>query len=164
MNNARADSVATKPSFRSAFRSRRVLIPATGFYEWKRDVQPKAQPYYIRPTAEPLFTFAGVCQAWRDPGKADDDPDRWVMTCAIITTDASDELSWMHDRMPAFVPADLRDVWLDHDADLDDLRAILADGPRQVAAQLETYPVSYAVNNARNQGPELIKPLEPTGT
>lgn len=159
LTNARAETVADKPSYRKAYRSKRALVPANGFYEWKRDETPK-QPYYIHAgDAEDLFTFAGLYEAWRDPDRADDDPARWVMSCTIITTEAADSLAWMHNRMPAFIPPDLRDAWLDHDATTSELEELLRDGPAQVASELATYPVSTEVNSARNQGRQLIEPI-----
>ena len=99
-HNLRADSVMRKPFWREAYRERRCLIPASGFYEWQREPGAK-QPYYIRPLGEPLFAFAGIWERWRG-----------IESCAIVTTEANDVVRRIHDRMPVIVARDDYAGWL----------------------------------------------------
>lgn len=145
MNNARAETVAEKPSFRDAFRKRRCLIPASGFYEWKLEGRLK-QPYYIHPAAGELFAFAGLWERWEGPGGP-------LETCAVITTEPNAVMAPIHERMPVIVaPADYG-RWLAGAGGLPG-----PCPPESIAA----HPVSRAVNRAANDGPELLLPL-PTG-
>jgi putative SOS response-associated peptidase YedK len=142
LNNARAETVAEKPSFREAFRRRRCLIPASGFYEWKLEGKLK-QPYYIHPAAGELLAFAGLWERWEGPGGA-------LETCAIITTEPNAVMAPIHERMPVIVaPADYG-RWL---AGADGL--LRPCPPEAIAA----HPVSRAVNRAANDGPDLLLPL-----
>jgi putative SOS response-associated peptidase YedK len=145
--NARADTVAIKPSFRSAFRRRRCLIPADGFYEWQRLPRGK-QPYYIH-RAHRLFAFAGLWEHWEGEGGA-------IESCTIITTDANDLMRPIHDRMPVIIDADAYPLWLgERDAPPDALAALLR--ARDVAG-LAAYPVSPVVNSPRNDSAVCIAP------
>ena len=144
MNNARAETVAEKPSFREAYRKRRCLIPASGFYEWKLEGGRK-QPYYIRPLGGELFSFAGIWETWNGSPVP-------LETCAIITTQANEKMAAVHERMPVIVsPAEYSD-WL-------------AGGEIRLEAcpdaAIEVRRVSRAVNNARNDGPQLLEPEDP---
>jgi putative SOS response-associated peptidase YedK len=103
--NARADGVATKPSFRSAFKKRRCLIPASGFFKWKTTGKAK-QPYHFRRRDGKSFLFAGLWETWGD-GKAP------LLTCCLITTDANGTVGPVHDRMPAILAADALEPWLE---------------------------------------------------
>ncbi len=142
MNNARAETVAEKPSFREAFRRRRCLIPASGFYEWKLEGRLK-QPYYIHPAAGELFALAGLWERWEGPGGP-------LETCAVITTEPNAVMAPIHERMPVIVdPADYG-RWL---AGADGLPGPCP--PQSIAA----HPVSRAVNRAANDGPDLLLPL-----
>jgi putative SOS response-associated peptidase YedK len=168
MINARMETVAEKPAFRRAFERRRAILPADGYYEWyepeddsplgvTRSGKARKQPFFIRPKDGSILAMAGLYELWRDPTKADDDPTRWLWTCTVITTDAVDDLGRIHDRMPLMLTSDRYDAWLDpenHDRD-----ALL--GLLQPAAPglLEAYPVSTAVSNVANNGPELVEPL-----
>ncbi len=160
MINARMESVAEKPAFRKAFAARRCLLPADGYYEWyptslkNRAGKPVKQPYFIRPRDHGVLAMAGLYEIWRDPTRADDDPDRFLWTCTVITTEAEDELGQIHDRMPLMVERDRWDAWLDptHPASLD-LLSPAAPG------RLEAYPVRPLVSNVQNNGPELVEPL-----
>ena len=166
--NARAETVASKPAFRHAFKRNRCLLPADGYYEWQRpdggsDDEPggrgKAkQPYYItRGDGGPL-AFAGLYELWRDPELPDDHERAWLWTATIITTSAPDDLGQIHDRMPMVIEPDRWADWLDPAAsDPADLQALLAPA---AASGLVSYPVSTAVNSVRNNGPELIKRVE----
>ena len=136
MNNARAETVAEKPAFRDAYRSRRCLIPASGFYEWKSEFGLR-QPYYVHPAEGELFAFAGLWEQWRE-----------LQTCAVITTDANPKMAAVHDRMPVIVRSPDYAAWLAGDDGL------LKPCPDEAIAIRR---VSRAVNNARNDTPDLIK-------
>ncbi len=135
--NARAETVAQKPSFRDAYRKRRCLVPASGFYEWKLESGRK-QPYYVRPAQGALFAFAGLWERWND-----------LETCALITTDANQTMRAVHDRMPVIIATPEYEAWLSG-AD-----GLLKPCP---SADIVAYRVSRAVNNARNESPDLIVP------
>jgi putative SOS response-associated peptidase YedK len=147
MINARSETAPEKPSFRRAFRGRRCLIPADGFYEWKREDGGK-QPYYFRMQEGRPFAFAGLWESWE---KGDGD----LRTCAILTTRASSVLQGIHDRMPVILPRDAYNAWLDPDADREELGELMIPYP---GADLETYPVSRFVNSPRNNDERCIEP------
>jgi len=152
MINARAETVADKPSFRAALRRRRCLIPADGFYEWQA-VGSQKQPYYIRPRDEAQpFALAGLWEHW-ERGEG-----RRIESCTIITTTANDLLRPLHDRMPVIVaPADF-DLWLDPGVQNPEaVRPLLSPYPEEAMAM---YPVTREVNNPRHDGPGCITPLE----
>ncbi|HEX2650918.1 MAG TPA: SOS response-associated peptidase [Burkholderiales bacterium] len=136
MNNARAETVAEKPAFRDAYRSRRCLIPASGFYEWKSEFGLR-QPYYVHPAEGELFAFAGLWEQWRD-----------LQTCAVITTEANAKMAAVHDRMPVIVAR------ADYAAWLGGQEGLLRPCPE---ASIAIRRVSRAVNNARNDEPALIE-------
>ena len=140
--NARAETLDSKSCFRDAFRQRRCLIPANGYYEWQAGSGVK-QPYFIRMAGSGLFSFAGLWSSWQGA-------DCPVESCTIITTAAKQELIKIHDRMPAIIKPDHYDAWLDKGDE-----ALL--GP--CAAKMEAYPVSTRVNHPRHQGEVLIQPL-----
>jgi len=168
MINARAETVASKPAFRHAFKRRRCLLPADGYYEWQRpdgssDDAPGSkagvkQPYFItRGDGGPL-AFAGLYELWRDAELPDDHERAWLWTTTIITTSAPDDLGRIHDRMPMVIEPDRWADWLDPAAaDPADLAALLAPA---ASSGLVSYPVSTAVNSVRNNGPELIERIE----
>ena len=163
MINARMETVAQKPAYRRAFAARRCLLPADGYYEWYATEQtaasgrPRKQPYYIRPKDGGVLAMAGLYEIWRDPDRADDDPDRFRWTCTIITTDAEDDLGRIHDRMPLVVGRDRWSEWLDPTAERgEDLLGLLEPA---VPGRLEAYPVSTLVSKVTNNGPELVEPL-----
>jgi putative SOS response-associated peptidase YedK len=167
--NARAETVASKPAFRHAFKRNRCLLPADGYYEWQRpdgstQDEPGGrggakQPYYItRGDGGPL-AFAGLYELWRDPELPDDHERAWLWTATIITTSAPDDLGRIHDRMPMVIEPDRWADWLDPAAsDPADLAALLAPA---ASDGLISYPVSTAVNSVRNNGPELLTRIEP---
>ena len=113
------ETVAEKPAFRRAFASRRCLLPADGYFEWypteekTKAGKPRKQPFFIRPRDGGVLAMAGLYEIWRDPTKADDDPDRFRWTCTVLTTEAEDDLGHIHDRMPLMVPRDRWAAWLD---------------------------------------------------
>lgn len=145
MINARAETVAEKPSFRTAYRKRRSLILVDGFYEWHREGDSKI-PYYIcMPDGQP-FAFAGLWESWQNKETGDT-----LQTAAIITTAANDFMSSIHHRMPVVIQPSAADVWLAGDEEA--LAAAIAYPPAFAA-----WPVDRKVNNTRNLGPELIEP------
>jgi putative SOS response-associated peptidase YedK len=155
--NARAESLTEKSAFKTAFRKRRCIIPADGFYEWERVAGRKQkQPMFIhRRDGEPI-AFAGLWEVWKDR----DEPDAaWLLSCAIVTTRANATLAPVHDRMPVILPEDSWDRWLDvrinERATLDPL---LDPAPDEL---IEMWPVSTMVNSADNNGPELVDRVEP---
>lgn len=153
--NARAETVATSPSFRTSFAKRRCIVPSDGFYEWQRTGGPK-QPYFLHPPAGAVLAMAGLWAVWKDP-----ETGLWVPTAAVVTTDANRMMSRIHDRMPVLLPREAWDDWLDPDVDDHDyLRSLLVPAPDDV---LEMLAISTRVNNVRNEGPELLEPVaEPT--
>ena len=162
--NARAESVADRPSYRSAFERRRCIIPADAFYEWKVADDHTATrraprtPFLIRRLDGEPMAFAGLWEIWRDPAIADDDdPDAWLRTCAIVTTKANDLLSPLHDRMPVVLPEEAWDTWLDpRYRDRAALHALLAPAPD---AWFEVYEVSSRVNKPENNDADLLRPV-----
>lgn len=182
MINARAETVHEKPAFRRAFAARRCILPADGYYEWvtgaaERELEvegkkkrPRKQPYFVLPADGAVFAMAGVYEFWRDPTLPPDHPRAWWATCSVLTTEAERgplgvapaegprSLSDIHPRMPLMLPPDRWDDWLDPSrTDPDDLRALLAPPPEGL---MRAYPVSTAVSNVRNNGPELLTELE----
>jgi putative SOS response-associated peptidase YedK len=155
MINARAEGIATKNSFRSAFRKRRCLVPADGFYEWVViEGEKKKQPVYVtRPDGEP-FAFAGLWESWR--GSDDDLP---LQSCTIITGAPNEKMATIHDRMPVMVAPSDWERWLDPDFDdLETLESLLVPAP----SSLITFAsVSTEVNNVRNNRPGLIDRVGP---
>uniref|UniRef100_Q47CL6 Abasic site processing protein n=1 Tax=Dechloromonas aromatica (strain RCB) TaxID=159087 RepID=Q47CL6_DECAR len=142
LNNARGETVAEKPSFRTSFAKHRCLIPASGFYEWKT-VEGKKQPYYIYPT-DGLFAFAGLLAAWKAP-----DGQTLVTTC-IITTEPNEVMVPIHDRMPVILGADQYDAWLDPlNHDVEALKQMIRPCS---AERMTAYPVSPLINNGRAEG------------
>lgn len=155
LNNARAETVATKPSFRTALRRSRCLIPANGFYEWQAvdvaDGKPRKQPYYVHPLDAPFFAFAGLMERWRGP-------DGVVQTCCIITGQANATMAPIHDRMPMTIAPERFDAWLDPAlTDAARIGALLQQYP---AERMAAHPVAAAVSNPRREGPALIEPVE----
>lgn len=145
--NARADSVVSKPMFRSAFRSRRCLIPANGFYEWQTLGKTK-QPFLFRRRDARLVAFAGLWERWRDPNGD------VLESCAVLTTEANDVVRPVHDRMPAFLEPRDFELWLSNRTDVAELTALLVPYP---AEELIAMPVSRLLNNSRNEGPDLLR-------
>jgi putative SOS response-associated peptidase YedK len=150
--NARSETVASKPSFRHAFKHRRCLIPADGFYEWQGEKGKKQPVYFTLPDDRP-FAFAGLWERWDDHGKAD----AAYLSCAILTTAASSSVKPVHHRMPVILDPHAYVAWLDADnQDVNALGAILHTG---IIAELTYRPVSPRVNAARNNSPDNIKPM-----
>jgi putative SOS response-associated peptidase YedK len=161
--NARAETVAVKPAFRSAFKRRRCLIPADGYYEWQASADKKVkQPFYIYPEDGGILSFAGIYELWRDGSVPEDHEDAWLWTASIITTDAPDEIGKIHDRTPLMIDRESWNDWLDpanNDREL--LMAMMLPATSSSDRGLTSRPVSTAVNSVRNNGPDLIEPLPP---
>lgn len=150
MINARAETVAEKPAFRSAFRHRRCLIPASGFYEWRKEERRK-QPYYIRRQDKHPFAFAGLWELWKEP---DGSP---IESCTLITTNANELIAQVHDRMPVILPPAAYDLWLDTEIqDRDRLLPLLLSYP---AGEMESYPVGFLVNDPKMDDRKCIAHL-----
>jgi len=149
--NARAESRAEKPSFRDAFRRRRCLVLADGFFEWKKQGR-KKEPYLMRLRDGKPFAFAGLWENWRTPDKTP------LETCTILTTDANELVRPLHDRMPVILEAEAYEPWLDPELhDKEKLLPLLHSFP---ADKMTAYAVNELVNNPRN---DLAKCLEPCG-
>ena len=150
MINARAETVADKPSFRTAFRQRRCLVPATGFYEWKKVTGGK-QAYNIRMDDGGLFAFAGLWERWKGGDGS------LVESCTIIVTDANDLIRPVHDRMPVILDPANYGVWLNPSIqDPVQLQPLLVAHP---SAGMNLYPVSNRVGSPANDDAELVQPL-----
>ena len=148
--NARAESVLEKPAFRNAMRRRRCLIPADGFYEWQRDGQRK-RPHVARPKG--LVAFAGLWEPWMGPNGEE------VDTACIVTTAANRTLRSLHDRMPAVIPPEAFDLWLDcANVEAETAAALLVPAPEDL---FEAYEISTAVNRTANDSADLMEPLAP---
>jgi putative SOS response-associated peptidase YedK len=159
MINARSETVADKPAFRTALSRRRCLIPADGFYEWTPDGAGGKQPHFIHHAGGTQLAFAGLWETWRDPADAQAPP---LRTCTILTTAADGPIRDLHHRMPVALDPARWDAWLDRD--LTDARAAAALLDPIDPALLVHHPVSTAVSSVRNDGPELIHPVDPPGS
>lgn len=158
MINARSETVAEKPSFKRAFGRRRALVPADGYFEWyagqpqEGQKKPTKQPFYITPKDGSVLAMAGLYEFWKDR-----DADEWLITFTILTTTAEDDLGHVHERMPLFLEPDAYDEWLDPaPRGTDELLGLLVPA---APGRLDAFAVSTAVNNVRNNGPELIVPI-----
>lgn len=150
MINARAETLAERPSFRAAFRRRRCLIPADGFYEWRREGKGRVPIRFALASGEP-FAFAGLWERWERPGEPP------LLSCAIVTTRANELVAPIHDRMPAILAPDAERVWMD--ADITDaalLGELLAPRPSELMRAREA---SRAVNSPAYDGPECLAPV-----
>ncbi len=149
MINARSETVDSKPSFQNAFKKRRCLIPADGFYEWKGQKGSK-QPVFITLPDEKLFGFAGLWEIWDDKGRAEEP----LYTCTIITTDASPSIKDIHNRMPVILKPETFEDWIKADTPVDTLKEIMSNHTHK---DLVFRPVSKAVNSVQNNSADLIK-------
>ncbi len=148
--NARGETIHEKPSFRAALSKRRCLIPADGWYEWKKQ-DGVSQPYFFHRRDEGLFSFAGLWEEWRSPeGKI-------IKTCTIITTEPNELAAQYHHRMPAILKRSDESFWLDQGSRIPDLLQILAPYPDD---DLGVHPVSRSVNSVANDDPSLALRIE----
>jgi putative SOS response-associated peptidase YedK len=150
MINARGETVHEKPSFRTAFKKRRCLIIADGFYEWRKNADGSKTPMYIRMEDGEPFAFAGLWERWENPHSG-----TLVTTTTIITTTANDLMRDIHERMPVIVPRDMYPTWLSREMqDSDELRHLILPYPADL---MTAYPVSKKVNSPNNDSPDLIQ-------
>lgn len=153
MINARSETLAEKPSFREAYKKRRCLVVADGFYEWKANAEGPKTPLYIKLRNSGLFGLAGLWEGWKEPETGE----IWT-TCTIITTTPNDLLKPIHDRMPVILPRQQYGTWLNPEVSNPfELGSLLTAYP---ADEMTYYPVSTRVNNARYEAPDLIDPVE----
>lgn len=158
MFNARSETLATKGAFAKAFAKRRCIIPVDGFYEWKvienTSGKPTKQPVFVHRVDGDPFAFAGIWETWRGPDRTDDP----LRSCSIITGSPNEKMAEYHNRMPVMLSPDSWDRWLDPTFDdIAALEELFIPSPSEL---LEIYPVSTAVNNARNQGSQLADRLD----
>jgi len=147
--NARAETLEDRPSFSESFRLRRCLIPADGFFEWKRSGREK-RPFYIQSRDESPFMFAGIWDAWNNRGRV-------IVTCAIITTPANELVAELHNRMPAILQPEVHDDWLNPATSRVDLLKMLKPFP---ASLMKTYQVSSKVNAPDNDTADLLERVD----
>ena len=151
MINARGETLAEKPSFKLAYRRRRCLILADGFYEWRRNPDKSKTPMYVQLESREPFALAGLWESWHSP--ADDT----ILSCTIITTQPNEFMANIHNRMPVILPRHSFSRWLEPaEQRPDQLDDLLVPYP---AAEMTAYPVSTVVNNPRNDTPDCITPL-----
>ena len=151
--NARAETVDRRPAFRDAFRQRRCLVLADGFYEWSRR-DGRRRPYRVVLRSGEPFGMAGLWDVWRSPdGEA-------VATCAVVTTEANETVASIHHRMPVILPQEAEGRWLDPRTDASTLRGLMVPYP---AEAMRAYPVSGRVNSVENDDPDCLRPIEAEG-
>ena len=170
MINARSESVLEKPAFRKAIKSRRCAVPADGYYEWKQGAGKAKQPYYVHPGQGRGLVFAGLYEWWKDPSLPPGEPGRWMLSNSILTADTPPpgtestvfgKLTELHDRVPLPMDQATMEAWLDPQAD--DAAALVdlvRSGVKDVAADWHVDSVGKEVGNVRNNGPDLIRPVE----
>ncbi len=152
MINARSETLAQKPSFRSAYKRRRCLILSDGFYEWRRNPDKSKTPMYIHLKSEQPFAFAGLWESWHSP-QGDN-----ILSCTIITTQPNDFMANIHNRMPVILPREVYARWLDPaEQKSEQLQTLLTPYP---AEEMTAYPVSTVVNNPRNDVAQCVEPVE----
>lgn len=156
--NLRAETLAERPTFRRRLQRNRCIVPADGFYEWKRPAGPGATkvPHFISAADQRPLALAGLWAAVRRDGGEAGDGDEWLRTCTILTCAPNELVAEVHDRMPVVLAPDAWDTWLD--ADVDDvglLSSLLVPAP---PTALTMWPVTPAVNRVANDGPELALP------
>ena len=146
--NARSETLTEKPSFREAFKKRRCIIPADGFYEWQR-TDGKKQPFFFQVRDESPFGFAGLWERWQGVGG------EAIESCTILTTEANEVLRPVHDRMPVILHPNDYELWLDEDMRKRELiKDLLRPYP---SSEMISHPVSTAINSPHNQGVTLIE-------
>ena len=152
MINAVSETAATKPAFRSAFRRRRCLVLADGFFEWRKEGKQRIPLYFSQKSGEPM-AFAGLWENWKSPD------DEWIRSCTILTTAANSFIEPVHNRMPVILSAETVPLWLDPLTETpDNLQPLLLPAPSEV---LDVREVSSTVNNVRNDNPGCIDAVTP---
>ena len=151
MINARSETASTKPAFRDALKSRRCLIPADGFYEWKRDGKNK-QPYCFEVNGGELFAFAGLWDGWKNA------EGQWIKTCSVLTTTPNDVTAAVHDRMPVILDPDSYELWLE--PGMNDTNAVSDLLKPYDARLMRCFPVSTQVNHVANDDEGCSAPVE----
>ena len=149
--NARAETVYTAPSYREAFKKRRCLIPADGFYEWKKVPGGKI-PYAIGMRDDSPFVFAGLWEGWKDPSTGE-----WLRTCTIITGEPNELVAQVHTRMPVILPEEHHAKWLGEAVE-NDLKELLRPFPGE---NMKMWPISQRVNDPKNDDETILQPIEP---
>ena len=150
MINAVSETAATKPAFRSAFRRRRCLVLADGFFEWRKEGKKRVPLYFTQRSGEPM-SFAGLWENWKSP------EDEWIRSCAILTTAANSFIEPVHNRMPVILSPETEPLWLDPLTETPaNLGPLLVPAPPEL---LDVREVSPVVNNARSEGPDCIAPV-----
>ena len=157
--NARAESVAAKPAFKRAFAARRCLIPADGWYEWRKDPSGVKQPFFMTPRDGHGIAFAGLYEFWSEPVAAGQERPPTLTTCTIITVASAGELESIHDRMPLVLASSDWARWLD--PAVKDPSDLITGWDEAAGEHLELRPVSTEVNSVRHDGPQLIARVEP---
>lgn len=153
--NARSETAAQKPSFRSAYAKRRCLIPTDGFYEWEKTAARTKQPWFIHHPERQPFAFAGLWESWR-PRDAKDQ--QRLLSCTILTTAANADLADIHDRMPVIISANNYESWLSEDASAEHLAELTQPS---AAGTLQRYRVSTIVNRPAHDSSDCVAPLNP---
>lgn len=153
--NAKCETVAEKPAYRSAFKKRRCLVVADGFYEWQR-VGARKQPMWIGRKDKQPFAFAGLWEWWQPSAGESGTPTPPIESCTIITTEPNELMSAIHNRMPVILPPASYDQWLDPASQTEPLKSLLRSCPSE---ELHAYPVSHLVNSPRNNAPQLLEPI-----
>lgn len=158
MINARSETVAEKPAFAKPLATRRCILPADGYFEWRKDGRSARKvPYFVHRVDAAPVALAGLYAFWRDPAKADDDPTRWLMSTTVLTRPARPELTFLHDREPVLLSGDAVAEWLDPTTrTVEGALAVLASA----APRVELHEVDARVGNVRNDFPELIEPVK----
>ena len=155
MINARAEGVSTKPAFKAAMKRRRCLVPADGFYEWKKlqskGSRPRKQPYLVRMADEQPFAFAGLWEFWE--GQTDKG-EQQILSCTILTTEPNEMMAEIHNRMPAILAPEDYEAWLDPSTEASAAAGLIEPYP---AEQMLATPVSTFVNNPKHEGPRCIE-------
>lgn len=152
MINAVGETAATKPAFRAAFKKRRCLIPADGFFEWRKDGKQKVPTYIFLKSRKP-FAFAGLWESWKSPDG------ETIRSCTIVTTKPNEFIEPIHNRMPVILSEETEALWLDPMTEkADTLSALLIPSPAEL---MEAYEVSNFVNYAKNEGRECVLPVSP---
>lgn len=159
MINLRSESIAERPGFRRTLQEQRCIVPADGFYEWRKVAAGPKQPHLVRARDGSPLAMAGLWDVWTD---REDPAAERLRTCTVLTTAPNDLVATLHDRMPVILPPEAWDVWLDpSETDVGVLTSLLRPCADD---RLELVPVGTAVNSVRNDGPALIEPVEPIDT